>query len=362
MDCFFAQVEMRDNPKLCHKPLAIGGLPGTRSVLCTSNYPARKFGVKSAMPTDFAIKLCPQLIIIPPNFKKYTEASDIIMSVFKKYSPLVEPLSLDEAFLDVSHSQNASSLALEIKNDIFKSSGLTASVGVAPNKFLAKVASDWKKPNGLFVITPNQVEQFVSLLPIKLIPGVGKKGCEILESLGVKTCRDLRKIPLLNLLPFFGKFSYDLQAYAEGKDDREVISEWERKSLSVETTFLKDIMEEKLLQLELADLYQEMILRLKEHMQSLKEDKSLKKIKKIFIKIKFNDFSQTTCEESLQLSESEIWTEHITLEQFFPLLSHCLQKKDLPVRLIGAGVKFTSSCETGPIQLSLLPYCTHQPL
>ncbi|RPJ74960.1 MAG: DNA polymerase IV, partial [Alphaproteobacteria bacterium] len=158
MDCFYAQVEMRDNPSLQNIPLAIGGLPGTRSVLCTSNYIARKFGVKSAMPTDYAIRLCPNLVVLTPNFKKYTAASEIIQSIFQKYSSQVEPLSLDEAFLDVSDSPNATALAMHIKNEILMRTGLTASVGVAPNKFLAKIASDWKKPNGLFVIKPTNVE------------------------------------------------------------------------------------------------------------------------------------------------------------------------------------------------------------
>ena len=241
MDCFYAQVEMRDNPSLQNVPLAIGGLPGTRSVLCTSNYIARKFGVKSAMPTDYAMKLCPNLIVLVPNFKKYSKASEIIQSIFQNYSTLVEPVSLDEAYLDVSNAKSATDIAVEIKKAIFTRTGLTASVGVAPNKFLAKIASDWQKPNGLFVIPPANVESFVKTLPVKLIPGIGKKGVEIFDSIGVKTCDDLNKIPHSILSMHFGKFSNSLYQYAKGADDREVISEWERKSLSVETTFSKDI-------------------------------------------------------------------------------------------------------------------------
>lgn len=353
MDCFYAQVEMRDNPKLRDVPLGIGGLPGTRSVLCTSNYIARKYGVKSAMPSDYAIKLCPQLVILPPNFKKYTEASEIIQSIFHHYSPLVEPVSLDEAYLDVSHTENATSIALQIKKAIYARTALTASVGVAPNKFLAKIASDWKKPDGLFVIPPIKVETFVKALPIKLIPGIGKKGQEILESLGVKTCDDLKKIPHEVLNQYFGKFSHDLYQYAEGIDHRDVISHWERKSLSVETTFSKDIKEEHNLQLELLDLYEEMLSRLEAHF----DEEGEKKIKKIFVKIKFNDFSRTTCEETLPSHEFDEWQSLLTIDSFYPLLAHCLQKKGNAVRLIGLGVRFLTQEEFNPVQLSLLPFC-----
>lgn len=352
MDCFYAQVEMRDNPHLRNVPLAVGGQPGTRSVLCTSNYLARTFGVKSAMPTDFAIKLCPQLVVVPPDFRKYSEASEIIHSVFQKYSTTIESVSLDEAYLDVSHAKNATQLAIEIKKDILERTGLTASVGVAPNKFLAKIASDWKKPDGLFVIPPVHVDSFVSKLPVKLIPGVGKKGHELLESLGIKTCQDLRDIPVSTLTPFFGKFAFDLKMYALGVDEREVVSEWERKSLSVETTFIKDHQEENLLQLELQELYEDMIGRLARHF----EDEGEKRIKKIFVKVKFNDFSRTTCEETLRLEE-KVWEKELSPERFYPLLSHCLQKKNKAVRLIGLGVRFLTQEEFTPVQLSLLPFC-----
>jgi DNA polymerase-4 len=353
MDCFYAQVEMRDNPALRNVPLGIGGLPGTRSVLCTSNYIARKFGVKSAMPTDYAMKLCPNLVVLTPNFKKYSAASEIIQSIFQRYSPLVEPVSLDEAYLDVSNAENAPSIALEIKKAILDRTGLTASVGVAPNKFLAKIASDWKKPDGLFVIPPANVEAFVKALPVKLIPGIGKKGKEIFDSLGVTTCDDLKKIPHEVLGQYFGKFSYDLYQYAKGIDEREVISDWERKSLSVETTFSKDIKEENILQLELLDLYDEMFSRLEAHF----DEEGEKKLKKIFVKVKFNDFSRTTCEETLHSHEFTDWRKLLLSDYFKPLLSHCLQKKGNAVRLIGLGVRFVTQEEFNPVQLSLLPFC-----
>ena len=353
MDCFYAQVEMRDNPKLRNVPLGIGGLPGTRSVLCTSNYIARKFGVKSAMPTDYAMRLCPQLVVVPPNFKKYHQASEIIQEIFHKYSDCVEPLSLDEAFLDVSYANSATEIAIQIKKDILAATGLTASVGAAPNKFLAKIASDWKKPNGLFIIAPSQVDTFVSQLPVKLIPGVGKRGFEVLESLNIKTCEDLKKAPRDLLSLHFGKFSYELHQYARGIDEREVINEWERKSLSVETTFSKDIKEENILVLELSELYNEMLERLQTHL----DDEPDKKIKKIFVKVKFNDFTRVSCEETLRLPDNFNWNNALSAARFGPLLSHCLQKKGNAVRLIGLGVRFSTHDDLGPVQLSLLPLC-----
>jgi DNA polymerase-4 len=313
---------------------------------------ARKFGVKSAMPTDYAVKLCPELVVVAPNFRKYTEASEIIHSVFQKYSNVIESVSLDEAYLDVSDAVSATKIAVEIKKDIFARTGLTASVGVAPNKFLAKIASDWKKPDGLFVIPPMNVESFVCKLPVKLIPGVGKKGHEVLESLGIKTCQDLREIPLNLLSQFFGKFAFNLKLYADGIDEREVVSEWERKSLSVETTFTKDIKEENLLQLEMHELYDDMLGRLEAHF----DEEGEKRIKKVFVKVKFNDFTRTSCEETLRYEDAH-WQGELSLERFFPLLSHCLQKKDKAVRLIGLGVRFITQEEFAPVQLSLLPYC-----
>ncbi len=353
MDCFFAQVEMRDNPSLKNVPLAVGGLPGTRGVLCTSNYIARKFGVKSAMPTDYALKLCPNLIVIYPNFRKYSEASEIINSIFARYSNLVESVSMDEAYLDVSDTYNATAMAFEIKQEIFERTGLTASVGVAPNKFLAKIASDWKKPNGLFVITPANVDNFIKVLPVKMIPGIGPKGNEILQSLKILTCDDLRKIPQEILNNFFGKFGNDLRLFSMGIDEREVQGFWERKSLSVETTFTKDICEENILQLELQELYQELTSRLQSHF----DDEGLKTIKKIFIKVKFNDFTKTSCEETLGSDLTSAWELSINSEKFHRLLSHCLQKKGNAVRLIGLGVRFKNSEDDCPIQLSLLPFC-----
>ncbi len=355
MDCFYAQVEMRDRPELQKVPLAIGGAPGTRSVLCTSNYLARTFGVKSAMPTDFAVRLCPKLVVLPPNFKKYKKASEIIQNIFLKYSDLVETVSLDEAYLDVSGCPNATEIGKKIKEDIWNATKLTASVGIAPNKFLAKIASDWKKPNGLFVIKPHEVENFVKDLPVKLIPGVGKVGLQHLESLGIKTCNDIRQFPPEVLALSFGKFSLDLFYYARGIDEREVQNEWERKSLSVENTFLKDMTNPEEMRLYLEELLIEMKDRVGRHL----EDEPHKKIKKIFVKVKFNDFKQSTSEETLIPFEFDenIFDKTVNIDSYYRLLNVSLAKRTSPVRLLGVGVRFLTGEEADPIQLSLLPLC-----
>lgn len=355
MDCFYAQVEMRDRPELMNVPLAIGGAPGTRSVLCTSNYLARTFGVKSAMPTDFAVRLCPKLVVLPPNFRKYQKASEIIQNIFLKYSDLVETVSLDEAYLDVTGCPNATEIGKKIKEDIWKATQLTASVGIAPNKFLAKIASDWKKPNGLFVIKPHEVEAFVKDLPVKLIPGVGKVGLLHLESLGIKTCNDIRQFPPEVLALSFGKFSLDLFYYARGIDEREVQNEWERKSLSVENTFLHDMTNPEEMKLYLEELLMEMKDRVERHL----EDEPHKKIKKIFVKVKYNDFKQSTSEETLipfEYSET-IFDKTVNIDSYYRLLNVSLSKKTCPVRLLGVGVRFLTGEEADPIQLSFLPLC-----
>src|SRR6185312_1104393 len=178
MDCFYAAVEIRDNPNLKGKPVAVGGRPDQRGVLTTASYEARKFGLRSAMPSARAVKLCPDLILLPLNFDKYRTESRNVRAIFTRFTGVVEPLSLDEAYLDVTNSSicegSATRIATEIRRQIFEETGLTASAGVAPNKFLAKVASDWKKPNGQFTITPAMVADFVKKLKVEKIPGVGK--------------------------------------------------------------------------------------------------------------------------------------------------------------------------------------------
>jgi DNA polymerase-4 len=343
MDCFYAQVEMRDNPALKNLPIAVGGLPKTRSVLCTSNYEARKYGVRSAMPTDLAIRKCPKLVVIVPDFKKYEAASEIIQKIFLKYTDLVEPLSLDEAFLDVSHEAHASLLLKEIKNQILKETELTSSIGLAPNKFLAKIASDWKKPDGEFVIKPHQVEEFVKNLKVKLIPGVGAKTHEALLALKIETLNDIRNTDPTILHSHFGKFSTDLINYSLGIDEREVIADFERKSLSVENTFLVDHFWSDKLEIEFNEVLTELDRRL-ENNNSL--------IKKIFTKVRFSDFTRTTAEITIPIDQN--FRPHHYKTQFLELLKTNLSKRVLPVRLIGVGVRFLPDSENNNNQQLLL--------
>lgn len=220
MDCFFAAVEMRDNPALRDIPIAIGGSRERRGVISTANYPARKFGVRSAMPTGMALKLCPHLTLLPGRFDAYKEASNHIREIFSRYTSRIEPLSLDEAYLDVTDSVHchgsATLIAQEIRQTIFSELQLTASAGVAPVKFLAKIASDMNKPNGQFVITPAEVPAFLQTLPLAKIPGVGKVSAAKLEAMGLRTCGDVQKCDLVILLKRFGKFGRILWGVVRG--------------------------------------------------------------------------------------------------------------------------------------------------
>ena len=213
-DCFYAAVEMRDDPRLRGRPLAVGGRAETRGVIATCNYEARAFGVHSAMPTARALQLCPHLILLPPDFERYREASRRILAIYRDYTALVEPLSLDEAYLDVSGVDrcrgSASLMAQEIRARIHDEVGITASAGIAPNKFIAKVASDWNKPDGQFVVRPQDVDAFVAALPVKKIFGVGKVTAARLNRLGVNTCGDLRAWSVADLTHEFGSFGASL--------------------------------------------------------------------------------------------------------------------------------------------------------
>ena len=247
MDCFFAAVEMRDNPALRDIPIAIGGSRERRGVISTANYPARKFGVRSAMPTGMALKLCPHLTLLPGRYEAYKEASRQIQAIFSRYTSLIEPLSLDEAYLDVTDSTHchgsATLIAQEIRQTIFTELQLTASAGIAPVKFLAKIASDLNKPNGQYVITPADVPEFLRTLPLGKIPGVGKVSAAKLEAMGLRTCEDVQKYDLAMLLKRFGKFGRVLWERSQGIDERDVNNDRLRKSVGVERTLAEDIHE-----------------------------------------------------------------------------------------------------------------------
>ncbi|NAR60623.1 DNA polymerase IV [Acinetobacter haemolyticus] len=243
MDAFFASVELLDRPDLKDLPVVISS-HHPRAVIAAASYPARVFGLRSAMSMGQAKKLCPQVIVIEPNFEKYRKVSAQIHQIFQQYTPIIEPLSLDEAYLDVTENlkniPSATEVATQIRADIFAATRLTASAGVAPNKFLAKIASDWNKPNGLFVIKPHQIQHFIQDLALKKIPGVGKVTYEKLNQLNLHTLGDLQKIEENVLIHHFGKYGKQLYLYAQGIDNRPVKAERERQQISKEITFDDD--------------------------------------------------------------------------------------------------------------------------
>ena len=246
MDAFYASVEQRDRPELKGKPVIVGGDPNSRGVVAACSYEARKFGIHSAMPSSRAYKLCPHAVFLRPRFDVYRSVSNDIREIFQEYTDIVEPLSLDEAFLDVTKNKrgiaSATLIAQEILKKIYEKTGqLTASAGVSFNKFLAKVASDFNKPNGITVITPDDATDFIDKLPIRKFFGVGKVTEEKMHNLGIKTGADLKKMDKERLINIFGKAGNYFYNIAQGIDNRPVETEWIRKSIGKETTFSEDI-------------------------------------------------------------------------------------------------------------------------
>ena len=344
MDAFFAAVEMRDNPSLKNIPMAIGGRD-RRGVLCTSNYEARKFGVRSAMSGAFALKLCPQLVLIPPNFTKYREASSQVFEIFHQYTDKVEGLSLDEAYLDVTNSPfcqgSATLIAQEIRNKIFEETGLTASAGIGPNKLIAKLASDINKPNGSYTVSPHQVNDFIKTVAIEKIWGVGKVTKEKMDELGVKTCLDLQAVSRSELIHIFGRFGDSLFDFCRGIDDREVETHYVRKSLGTEETFLHDINNIEEMKTHLVSMVQEVKESLKTYAH--------RKVKNIYVKMKYPDFKQTTIERSLPFED----------ESIINLFQERWTQDPRAVRLLGVGVKFEDEKEIVNTQLQLLEVESH---
>ena len=243
MDAFYASVELRDQPELQGKPVVVAW-DGARSVICAASYEARKYGLRSAMAVSRAKQLCPHAIYISPNFDKYRDVSQQIHQIFRQYTNIIEPLSLDEAYLDVTTNlqqlASATEVAQAIRADIRQQTSLTASAGVAPNKFLAKVASDWNKPDGIFVIKPAQVLEFLQPLPLKKIPGVGQVTLQKMQHLGLTTISDLLHLSQAELAHHFGRYGYRLFDLARGIDNSPVKSQRQRQQLSTETTFMHD--------------------------------------------------------------------------------------------------------------------------
>jgi len=292
MDCFYAAVEMRDFPEYQNIPLAVGG-DGPRSVLSTCNYQARKFGVRSAMPAIKAKQLCPELTIVHGRMAVYKEVSVHIREIFSRYTDIIEPLSLDEAYLDVTDSAlcqgSATLIAEQIRADIFNELNLTASAGIAPNKFIAKIASDENKPNGQCVVSPEKVTAFVEQLSLKKIPGIGPKTFQKLQSFGFSTCADIRSSSIAKLTTIVGKFATSLYQKAHGIDNRELEVSRQRRSLAIETTLAADIYSET----ECLAIIEKLLPKLIVRLEKVKD----RKIVKQGIKLKFNDFNQTTVEQ-----------------------------------------------------------------
>jgi DNA polymerase-4 len=244
MDAFYASVEQRDDPNLRGRPVIVAWR-GSRSVVCAASYEARRFGVRSAMPAVRAERLCPEAIFVAPDFPRYRAVSRLTREIFQQHTDLVEPLSLDEAYLDVTRNKTglhtATQVARAIREQIRDELHLTASAGVAPNKFLAKIASDWRKPDGLFVIQPNDVESFLSPLPVGRLPGVGKVTERNLENLGIRTVADLRKLESATLEATFGRHGIRLYQLARGIDKTEVVPDRPTQSISAEDTFEHDL-------------------------------------------------------------------------------------------------------------------------
>lgn len=327
MDCFFAAVEMRENPAYRNRPLAVGGSSDRRGVISTCNYQARKFGVRSAMATAQAVKKCPHLLVVPGNMALYKQISQQIRAIFSRYTDKIEPLSLDEAFLDVSDSKDfqgsATLIAESIRSDIANELNLTASAGVAPNKFLAKIASDENKPDGTFVITPEQVSDFVFDLPLRKIPGVGKVTAQKLADIGLITAADVQAYPKEALLNRFGKYAADLIERCYGRDNRALQTERVRKSVGVERTLAQDIYSYEQALAVMSKLLPELVHR-------IKNSKAGDAIHKQVVKLKFNDFQSTTIEKT---------SDQVNEGLFNDLLQGALMRQDARgIRLVGISV------------------------
>jgi DNA polymerase-4 len=329
MDAFYASVEERDRPELRGRPVVVGGSAKHRGVVSAANYVVRQFGVHSAMPMATALRLCSHAVVLPVRMEHYAAISRQIREVFHRYTPLVEPLSLDEAFLDVTGSESlfgaAKGIARQIKHEILVETRLVASVGVAPNKFLAKVASDLDKPDGLVIVDPNHVQEFLDPLPISRLWGVGKVSQHSLHQLGIHTVGQLRQMSAESLRRRFGRGGQHLWELAHGRDDRAVVPDREAKSISHETTFVVDIHDRDVLRAWLAELTEQVARRLRRHHL---------RAKTVQLKVRFSDFATITRSHSVKEPTDvtdELWK--VATELFAKV-----SQDRGPIRLIGVGV------------------------
>lgn len=328
MDAFYVSVEIRDNPHLANHPVAVGGKTKQRGVLTTCNYIAREYGVRSAMPAAIALRKCPKLIIVPGRMDVYRQTSQKIREIFLRYTQVIEPLSLDEAFLDVSECTlfkgSATLIAQDIRRNIEKELDLTASAGIAPIKFVAKIASDMNKPNGQFVVTPAELHDFIDELPLEKIPGVGKVTFDKLQQLGLLKGRDIKALAESDLVGKFGKFGRSLWQKCQGNDPRGVETSRLRKSVAVERTFSVNQVHESDLAEYLSD---KLIPELKNRASDYIDARG---INKVGVKVKFHDFHQTT---------KELKHEAIDEDVLLSLLHEALQRGEgKEVRLLGIHV------------------------
>ncbi len=324
MDCFYAAIEIRERPELRSKPVAVGGRSG-RGVLTTCNYEAREFGCRSAMPTYRARQLCPDLIVLPTQFQLYRRESNRIREILNSYTDLVEPLSLDEAYLDVtSLGRDGWTIASEIRKRIRTSTGLTASAGIGPNKLLAKIASDWRKPDGQFEVKPKGVLAFMQELPAGRIWGIGPKSAAKLKERGIETCGKLQRLSMAELHGLLGKFGQDIYQLCRGQDSRAVQPHRIRKSMSTERTFERDL-------LSLDDCAAEMEKLHRELADDLEAKGSERALHKVFVKLKFADFRQTT---------KECVSQELSFSVVRRLLNEAFARGQEGVRLLGVGVRF----------------------
>jgi DNA polymerase-4 len=350
MDAFYASVEERDRPELVGKPVIVGGTPEGRGVVAAANYVARKFGVHSAMPAVTAYRLCPRGIFLWPRMDYYAEVSDQIRAIFEKYTPLVEPLSLDEAFLDVTGSERlfgpAETIGRMIKQEIRERLRLVASVGVAPNKFLAKIASDLKKPDGFVIVEPDRVQAFLDPLPVGRLWGVGKVTGQVFEKLGIHRIGQLRQMPVELLRHHFGTGGDHLWELSQGIDDRPVVPEQEAKSISHETTFAKDLVDPEQMRAWLLELSEQVGCRMRRH--GLKG-------RTVQLKVRYEDFHTITRAQTLPQPTNvtqEIWQ---TADQMF---AERLPARRLHIRLLGVGMSGFE--HPAMVQLSLFPEAEHE--
>ncbi len=324
MDCFYAAIEVRDDPSLSGKPVGVGGSSG-RGVLTTANYEARKYGCHSAMPVFKARQLCPDIVLTPVRFEVYREVSAEVRGIFARYTDLVQPLSLDEAYLDMSHrKESGAALAQEIRSTIFRETGLTASAGIAPNKMIAKVASDWNKPNGQLEVRPEEVDGFMKGLRVGKLQGVGKRGQETLAKMGVETCGDLQQFSKIELVKTLNRWGLELYERCRGRDERAVSVDGVRKSLSKELTFQENIDD--------FDWLLTVLRSLREEVAEAVEAYDDQEVKSRVVKLKFEDFTQTTAEKAGGVVGDEVYEELLRLAWS--------RGEGKAVRLLGAGVKF----------------------